>query len=123
MTLRVRSRSVEAPAGDAPQAALLLISARALLDAADVLHCLATTEPIDDYAGRDVLCGLGGMAADEADEMTRAIVRAVLDDVSEHLRARSERDWDQAVGSLGATVRAKRTSIRRVQHRPVRPAA
>lgn len=123
MSLRVRSRSVEEAAADAPGAAVLLIASRALLDAADVLEHVAATEPIDDYAGHDVLCGLGGMAADEADEVTRAIVQAVLRDVSERLRAQADRDWEQAVASIGSTVRASRTSVRRVQHRPARRAA
>lgn len=123
MSLRVRPRSVEQAAADAPGAAVLLIASRALQDAADVLDHLVDSEPIGDYAGRDVLCGLGGMAADEADAVTRAIVQAVLRDVSDRLRVQADSDWEQAVASIGSTVRATRESVRRVQHRPARHAA
>lgn len=123
MTMQVRSCSAEQAAAAAPEAAVLLIASRALLDAADVIDHMAATAPVDDYAGRDVLCGLGALPPDDADEVTRLILQAVLHDVTARLREQADHDWEQAVASIGAAVRATRPSLRHVQHRPARHAA
>lgn len=100
---------------------MLLISSRALLDAADMLEHSIETAPISDYAGRDVLCGLGGMRPAEADALTAAVVRATLLEVCAHLRAQADLDFDAAVAQVGARVRDRRRSARTIQHRRPQP--
>ena len=112
---------------EVPVGAALLIASRALSDAADLLQHSASSAPIDDYAGRDVLRGLGGMRPEEADAVTMAIVMTTLAEVCARLREQADDDWDEAIAQLGSAVRATRQTPRRVQHhhsrRPARPRA
>jgi len=84
-----------------------LIASRTYLEAADAVERLERELHRRDFAGYDVLRA-SGLGKDEAVDAWRQLVHAAIEEIATSLRDRADHDFDRAVASIGATVRATR---------------
>ena len=96
------------PRAAAPSpAARALIASRTYLEAADAVERLERELHRRDFAGYDMLRA-SGLTKDEAIDAWQQLVHAAIAEIAASLRDRADHDFDRAVASIGAAVRAAR---------------
>ncbi|MEN9645604.1 MAG: hypothetical protein RL238_2273 [Actinomycetota bacterium] len=88
-------------------AARTLTASRIYLEAADAVERLEHELHRRDFAGYDVLRA-SGLTADEAKAAWQQLVHDAIEEIATTLRDRADHDFDRAIASIGAAVRAER---------------
>lgn|GEM_PF-3007414 len=93
--------------GAPPAAARTLIASRTYLEAADAVERLERELHRRDFAGYDVLRA-SGLSKEDAVAAWQQLVHEAITEITASLRDRADHDFDRAVASIGAAVRAGR---------------